>query len=307
MAEKKTKEIKKTHDEPQYPEAIVGALIVNKEGKILLSPGKKWGGKYTIFGGHVELGETLEEAVKREAKEETGLDVEVINKIRFGESIFDKAFYKKRHFIYLDFLCKYDGDGEAVKTNEEFEDSFKWYSVEEALKLAEVQGTLEIIEAYKKYLENKNNLDGWKRCQADFENYKKMQAQSLKDLAKYATQNIVLQLIPVLDNFHMSTEHVPKEQKNSGWVVGIMHIQKQLENILSENGVEEITTKEGDKFNPEIHEAVENSSQSIVHSSEKGKNDHEPRTTNQELIKKILMKGYKMGDKIIRPAKVIVG
>lgn len=292
---------KKINEEPQYPEAIVGALIVNNEGKILLSQGKKWGGKYTVFGGHVELGETVEDAVRREAKEESGLDVEIIDKIRFGESIFDKSFHKKKHFIYLDFLCRYDGDSEAVKTNEEFEDSFRWYALEEALKLDLAQGTREIIEAYKKYLQGKDNLEGWKRCQADFENYKKMQTESQKELLKYVSQNVILQIIPVLDNFHMSTDHIPEDQKDGGWVVGIMHIQKQLENVLAENGVEEIETKVGDKFNPEIHEAIKDSHQSSVISHQEEKEEN-----NEPKVKKVLMKGYKMGDKIIRPAKVTV-
>lgn len=135
-------------------------------------------------------------------------------------------------------------------------------------------------------------LDGWKRCQADFENYRKMQADSQKEFVKYATENVVHQLIPVLDNFHMATDHIPHDQKNGGWVVGIMHIQKQLENVLAENGAEEIPAKEGDEFDPEIHEAVEHSDKGQVASNK---------------IKKILLKGYKLNGKVLRPVKVIVG
>ena len=138
----------------------------------------------------------------------------------------------------------------------------------------------------------KEYLDGWKRCQADFENYKKMQIESQREFVKYAGQNIVLQIIPVLDNFHMSTDHIPEDQKDGGWVVGIMHIQKQLENVLAENGVDEIETKIDDKFNPEIHEAVEN---------------NDKKEIAGDKVKKVLLKGYKMGNKIIRPVKVIVG
>jgi len=142
-------------------------------------------------------------------------------------------------------------------------------------------------------------LAGWKRCQADFENYKKMQTEAQKEFVKYSAQNVVMQIIPVLDNFHMSTDHVPEEQKNNGWVTGIMHIQKQLENVLKENGVTEIETKVGDKFNPEIHEAIHDSSQKSVDSKQE-------KSEGQELIKKIVMKGYKLNDKIIRPVKVTV-
>jgi len=142
-------------------------------------------------------------------------------------------------------------------------------------------------------------LAGWKRCQADFENYKKMQTEAQKEFVKYSAQNVVMQIIPVLDNFHMSTDHVPEDQKNNAWVTGIMHIQKQLENVLKENGVTEIETKVGDKFNPEVHEAIHDSSQKSVDSKQE-------KSEGQELIKKIVMKGYKLNGKIIRPVKVTV-
>ena len=140
-------------------------------------------------------------------------------------------------------------------------------------------------------------LDGWKRCQADFENYKKMQIESRKEFIKYAGQNIVMQIIPVLDNFHMSTDHIPEDQKDNAWVVGIMHIQKQLENVLAENGTTEIETKEGDKFDPAIHEAVHDSNQ------EAGDSKQEEM---QGLIKKVVLKGYKLNGKVLRAVKVIV-
>lgn len=133
----------------------------------------------------------------------------------------------------------------------------------------------------------KENLEGWKRTQADFENYKKMQSESQKDLLKYATQNIILQIIPVLDNFHMSTEHIPEDQEKNGWVTGIMYIQKQLENVLTENGVEEIAPKVGDNFDPVIHEAIADKECSDCKIEKKFKNK----------IKKVAMKGYKIGER----------
>jgi len=139
-------------------------------------------------------------------------------------------------------------------------------------------------------------LEGWKRTQAEFENYRKRQAESGKDLLRYATENIVLQIIPVLDNFHLSTDHIPEDQKDGGWVVGIMHIQKQLEGVLAENGVEEISARIGDTFDPVLHEAIED--KDCLHCKD------EKEFANK--IKKIVLKGYKMQDKIIRPARVVV-
>ena len=145
------------------------------------------------------------------------------------------------------------------------------------------------------------NLAGWKRTQADFENYKKMQAESQKDLLKYATQNIILQIIPVLDNFQMSTAHIPEEQKDGGWVTGIMYIQKQLETVLTENGVEEIAPKVGDNFDPVFHEAIADKACECDHCDcEKEKEKFKNK------IKIVMMKGYKIGDKVIRAARVAV-
>jgi molecular chaperone GrpE len=76
-----------------------------------------------------------------------------------------------------------------------------------------------------------------------------------------------------------------------------MHIQKQLENVLAENGVEEIMPAAGDEFDPMLHEAVEDGDKKQEISSKK---------EIENKIKKVLVRGYKMGDKVIRPSKVIV-
>jgi len=157
------------------------------------------------------------------------------------------------------------------------------------------------IDLIKKYLEKNQTkktkeeeyLEGWKRCQADFENYKKRQETLQWELAKYSGLNLILQILPVLDNFHAATDHIPTNQKEDQWVVGIMYIQKQLEKILEDNGVKEIKTKEGDDFDPKIHEAVHNGDQ---------KKDKE----NKNKIAKVVLKGYKMEEKVIRAARVIV-
>src|SRR5438309_12002099 len=89
-----------------FPEPTVGALIVNNEGKILLAKSHKWFDKYTLPGGHIEVGESMIDAVRREVKEEVGLDVEVVEMLLVQEAIFPPEFYKKRHFIFIDFYCK---------------------------------------------------------------------------------------------------------------------------------------------------------------------------------------------------------
>ena len=113
----------------QYPEPTVGALIFNPEGKLLLVQTHKWKGKYTIPGGHVEMGESLLDALKREIKEETNLELRQAEFLCYQEFIYDECFYEKRHFIFFDFICLVE-DGE-VQLNSEAQD-YVWVDVSEA-------------------------------------------------------------------------------------------------------------------------------------------------------------------------------
>ncbi|MBR9691943.1 NUDIX domain-containing protein [Candidatus Woesearchaeota archaeon] len=131
--------------EQQFPEPTVGALILNKEGKMFLMKSHKWKDKYVIPGGHVELGETMEQALKREIKEETSLDIYDIKLLLFQEFIYDSVFWKKRHFIFFDFACK--TDSLDVKLNEEGQ-AHVWATPEEALKMDVEPYTLATIEKY---------------------------------------------------------------------------------------------------------------------------------------------------------------
>ena len=90
----------------QYPEPTVGALIFNAKDQLLLVKTHKWKGRYTIPGGHVELGERLEEALKREILEETGLELIHGDFLCHQEFIYDDTFWEKRHFIFFDFVCR---------------------------------------------------------------------------------------------------------------------------------------------------------------------------------------------------------
>ncbi|MFZ5879572.1 MAG: NUDIX domain-containing protein, partial [Chloroflexota bacterium] len=86
-----------------FPAPTVGVFIFNSNGELLLLQSHKWPGRSVVPGGHVELGETLKQAVLREAKEETGLDVYDLEFICFQECIYDPAFWKPRHFIFFDY------------------------------------------------------------------------------------------------------------------------------------------------------------------------------------------------------------
>ena len=78
-----------------YPEPTVGALVLNRKGEVLLVNSHKWGNKLTIPGGHVELGETLVEALRREVREEVGLEIYDVKFLTVQEAIFSSEFWKK--------------------------------------------------------------------------------------------------------------------------------------------------------------------------------------------------------------------
>ena len=81
---------------------IVGsAIIQNSKGQILLTKSPKWNNKWTMPGGHIEYGETIKEAITREAEEETGLKLEPVDIVAWGELIESKDFYRPAHFILM--------------------------------------------------------------------------------------------------------------------------------------------------------------------------------------------------------------
>ena len=129
-----------------YPEPTVGALIVNKEGKILLTESHKWFNKYTLPGGHIEVGETMKEAVIREVKEEVGLDVEVGDMLLMQEAIFAEEFWKRKHFIFFDFLCK--SKDQPVKLDGHELQEYLWEYPGAAFKLNLDSFTRKTLEKY---------------------------------------------------------------------------------------------------------------------------------------------------------------
>ncbi|MGE5377247.1 MAG: NUDIX domain-containing protein [Bacteroidota bacterium] len=115
-----------------FPEPTVGAFIFNQAGELLLLQSHKWPGRFVVPGGHVELGEHIEEALIRESKEETGLDVYDLEFINFQEFIYDPSFWKPRHFIFFDYACKTNSTD--VQLNDEAE-GYVWVTLETAVDL----------------------------------------------------------------------------------------------------------------------------------------------------------------------------
>lgn len=132
-------------EEQQYPEPTVGALIFGPDGKLFLMRSHKWMGKYVVPGGHIDLGESIEDALIREVKEETGLDIYDIEFLCFQEFIYDDAFWQKRHFIFFDYVCKTDSTD--VTLNSEAED-YIWARLDEVPRLLADSYTRKAIQTY---------------------------------------------------------------------------------------------------------------------------------------------------------------
>ena len=143
--------------EQQFPEPTVGAIIFNPEGRVFLMKSHKWKGRYVVPGGHIELGERIEEALVREVKEETNLDVFDIEFVCFQEFIYDESFWKKRHFIFFDYACK--TRSEKVVLNGEAEE-YVWVSLEQAQKLPLDSYTATAIRKYSELTRLKKERTG---------------------------------------------------------------------------------------------------------------------------------------------------
>ncbi len=133
-------------------------------------------------------------------------------------------------------------------------------------------------------------LAGWQRTKADFLNYKKEEAKRISNILEYAREELILKILPILDNLEKAEKEVPEKLKKESYLNGIFQIKSQLEDLLNKEGVEEIKSL-GENFNPKFHEAVQVA---------KTENDC------SEKIIKIIQKGYKMKGKVIRATKVKV-
>ncbi len=275
--------------------ALTSKAVIVKDGKVLILKRAKQEktnqGKWDLPGGHIEKGEPVLESLKREVLEETGLKIKVIDLLTFSEFPKEaKAFKQEKRG--LRFLAEHVS-GEVKLIKEEHSD-FKWLKFEEAIEKLDQKDGFEaekrrVLIKAQQVLEEKSALEGWKRALADFENYKKRQLKSNDDFRKFANEDFALDILPVLDNFEAATEHVPADQTKEAWVQGVMFIQKQLKDALANRGIEELKVKVGDKVDESLHE--------VVKGEAKG---------NSPRVKKIINKGYKIADRVIRPARVEV-
>jgi nucleoside triphosphatase len=130
----------------RYPEATVGALVVNEKSEVLIVRSSKWNDKFTVPGGHVELGERAEDAIKREVKEETGLDVEPVKLLLVQQAIYPKDYHKHQHFMFMDYVCKTQGS--EVRLDQRELQDYVWMKPEDALNLDLEEYTRNFVVKY---------------------------------------------------------------------------------------------------------------------------------------------------------------
>ncbi|MBO8156028.1 MAG: nucleotide exchange factor GrpE [Bacillaceae bacterium] len=128
------------------------------------------------------------------------------------------------------------------------------------------------------------------RLQADYENYRRRTKKERENDLKYKSQSVIMELLPVLDNFERALQIEVSDEKAKSFVDGIQMVHRQLKDALAKEGLEEIPTV-GEQFDPHLHQAVMQ-----VQDEEKESNE----------IVEELQKGYKLKDRIIRPAMVKV-
>lgn len=151
------------------------------------------------------------------------------------------------------------------------------------------------LEEMKKKLEEclkvkEEYLQGWQRERADFLNYKKEERERIEGLIKYANEELLLRILPILDAIYLAEKEAPDHLKKENWFRGFIQIRKQFEKFLNDEKVTEIDTK-NQKFDPSFHEAVE-----FV----------EKEGAESGTIVEVLSRGYLLDGKVLRPAKVKV-
>ena len=133
-----------------------------------------------------------------------------------------------------------------------------------------------------------NYLASWQRSQADYENYVKRAQQEKTETVEFANRILILDLLPILDDFERALASVPADPDEQSWTEGIKLIYNKLKTVLETQGLAGIKAV-GECFDPYLHEAA-------------GQLEGEEGVIVEEI-----RKGYKFRDKLLRPSMVMVG
>jgi len=138
----------------------------------------------------------------------------------------------------------------------------------------------------------KEEKDKFLRLFAEFENYKRRTAKERIELFSTASEEVMISLLPVLDDFDRASVEIEKDKDNE-ILKGVLLIKNKLFDSLKSKGLDLIEVKKGDEFNADDHEAVTQIPA--------------PNKKMQGKIIDVIEKGYKLGEKVIRYPKVVIG
>ena len=158
----------------------------------------------------------------------------------------------------------------------------------DAGRVAEAEPTADSAETLRAALDEQSAR--YVRLAADFENFRRRKAQELSERSRYASEDAVRALLPVLDNLRRALEHIP-EGLDEGVAGGLAMTVRQFEEALARLGVEPVEATAGTAFDPAVHQAV------LGEESDQVETD----TVVDEM-----QRGYRLHDRVIRPAMVRV-
>jgi len=131
-------------------------------------------------------------------------------------------------------------------------------------------------------------LSSWQRAAADYQNLKRRMEQERSEVGRLANASLVINLLPLIDDLERALRTVDTNLAGLTWIDGIWLIYRKFQAILENAGVKEIPA-EGQSFDPNVHEAI----------GEAPGEEHK--------VVSVVQKGYALGDRVVRPAMVIVG
>jgi molecular chaperone GrpE len=125
---------------------------------------------------------------------------------------------------------------------------------------------------------------------AEYDNYKKQAIRERSNLLKYASENLLRDIVQVMDNFHLALQSDVTAENLESFVNGVKMISKEMLNSVEKHGVVKLQAK-GERFDPSVHEALGSEPSSEVESGH---------------ILHVFKEGYKLHDRLLRPAQVII-
>ena len=135
------------------------------------------------------------------------------------------------------------------------------------------------------------NWDKFLRSAAEFDNYRKRVSREKEELARFTSERVVAALLPVLDNLERALNAAEQQGDQTALIEGIQQVHGQFRRTLEELGLKEIAAHAGHPFDPNLHEAV----------AQATSNEHPEGHVLEQL-----QSGYKLADRLLRPAHVVV-